>query len=86
MATQLHDVSTGPLPKFYPRVLNNTTIAFTSDELALLNKGLKYYPHYKQKHWVTTLVLEAETAISLLPPFNQDPIRYQMNKIDCCTT
>ena len=76
----MHDVTTGPLPKFYPRVLNNTTIAFTSNELALLNKGLKYNLHNKQKHWVTTLALEAETVISLLPPLDQDPIRYQVNK------
>ena len=69
-----------PLPTFYPRVLNNTTIDFTSDELALLNKGMKYNLHYKQKCWITTLALEAETVIRLLPPLDQDPIQYQVNK------
>jgi hypothetical protein len=27
---------------FYPRVVNKTNIAFTNDEMALLNKGLQY--------------------------------------------
>ena len=41
---------------------------------------MKYNLHYKQKRWIATLALEAETAISLLPTFDQDPIRYQVNK------
>ena len=41
---------------------------------------MKYNIHYKQKRWITSLALEAETAISLLPPLDQDPIRYQVNK------
>jgi hypothetical protein len=27
---------------FYPRVINKTDIVFTDEEMALLNKGLKY--------------------------------------------
>ena len=41
---------------------------------------MKHNLHYKQKRWITTLALEAETAISLLPTLDQDPIRYQVNK------
>ena len=41
---------------------------------------MKYNFHFKQKRWITTLALEAETAISLLAALDQDPIRYQVNK------
>ena len=58
---------------FYPRV-----IAFTIDELTLLNKGLKYNLNHKQKNWIKTLTLEAESAITQLPTHEQDHIRYQV--------
>jgi hypothetical protein len=32
---------------FYPRVINNSDITFTDEELILLNKGLKYNLNYK---------------------------------------
>jgi hypothetical protein len=35
---------------FYHRVLNNTDITFTPNELSLLNKGLKYNLHFKQNN------------------------------------
>jgi hypothetical protein len=35
---------------FYPRVVNNTNISFTTDEFNLLNKGLKYNLSYKNKN------------------------------------
>ena len=79
-AKQLHDTSNCPPQNFYLQVLNNTTVDFTSEELALLNNGMKHNLHYKQKRWITTLALEAETAISLLPALDQDPIRYLVNK------
>jgi hypothetical protein len=63
---------------FTPRVINKTDITFSSDELALLNKGLKYNPHHKHKNWIKTLALEAETAITLLPIYEQDHIRHQV--------
>ena len=63
---------------FYPRVVNNTNIIFTDDELALLNKGLKYNLHHKHKNWITTLAFEAKTAITLLPISEQEPIRYHI--------
>ena len=78
--TQLHKDTTAPPLRFYPRVINHTAIIFSVDELALLNKGLKYNLHHKPKQWITTLALEAETAISYLPPGEQEPIRYQVNK------
>jgi hypothetical protein len=34
--------------KFYPRVVNKTDVTFNTDELALLNKGLKYNLSYKK--------------------------------------
>jgi hypothetical protein len=48
---------------FYPRVINSTSIQFTIDELALLEKGLKYNLQCKHNKWLQTLALEAETAI-----------------------
>jgi hypothetical protein len=36
---------------FYPRVVNRTNIAFTNEEMALLNKGLQYNLHCKNKNW-----------------------------------
>jgi hypothetical protein len=35
---------------FYPRVINNTSIAFSDKENALLGKGLKYDLHSKKKY------------------------------------
>jgi hypothetical protein len=78
--TQTHNNSNYPPQKFYPRVISNTNIDFTPHELPLLNKGLKYNLHYKQKQWVKTLALEAETAIGQLPLPEQEPIRYQVNR------
>jgi hypothetical protein len=64
--------------QFYPRVINNTNITFTSNELSLLKKGLKYNLGHKHRDWITTLALEAETAISQLPNTEQQYIRYQV--------
>jgi hypothetical protein len=63
------------LHTFYPRVTNNTNIKFTTEELNLLNKGLKYNLPYKHKNWIQTLALEAETAVTQLPAHDQDYIR-----------
>jgi hypothetical protein len=64
--------------KFYPRVVNKTDVTFNADELALLNKGLKYNLSYKRNNWIETLALKAETAVSKLPVLEQDSIRYQV--------
>jgi hypothetical protein len=53
-------------------------MTFTSDELSLLNKGLKYNLGYKHRDLIATLALEAETAISQLPNTKQYYIRYQV--------
>jgi hypothetical protein len=70
----------------YPRVINTTDINFTQDEIQLLIKGLKYYLHYKQKNWLETLALEAETAISNLYITEQQYYRHavaiNINKIN----
>jgi hypothetical protein len=59
-------------------VINETDITFTNDELTLLNKGLKYNLNHKHKNWIKTLALEAETAVTQLPIFEQDYICYQV--------
>ena len=61
---------------FFPRVINKTNILFTPSEELLLQKGLKYNIHSKPKNWINTLAIEAEAAITLLPPQHQEPIRY----------
>jgi hypothetical protein len=63
---------------FYPRVVNKTEIDFSKEEISLLNKGLKYNLEHKRKHWVNNLAFEAESAISLLPPGEQEHVRYQV--------
>jgi hypothetical protein len=57
---------------FYPRVINKTNITFTDDELNLLGKGLKYNIWHKPKNWITTIALEAKTAICSIPIQDQD--------------
>jgi hypothetical protein len=59
-------------------VINKTNITFTPQELTLLNKGLKYNLSFKKKNWIESLALEADTAISLLPPQEQDNLRFQV--------
>jgi hypothetical protein len=43
--------------EFYPRVINKTNIELTDEEVALLNKGLKYNLHHKNKHWLSNIAL-----------------------------
>ena len=42
---------------FAPRIVNNTDIQFSDDEVTLLNKGLKYNLSYKNKNWIKNLAL-----------------------------
>jgi hypothetical protein len=53
---------------FHSRLINNTDITFSKRESALLQKGLKYNLHSKPRNWIQNLALEAETAITQLPP------------------
>ena len=46
----------------------------------LLHKGLKYNTHAKKKDWIQTLALEAETAITQLPPNERDTYRNMVAK------
>ena len=52
---------------FHPRIINNY-ISFTNSEMTLLLKGMKYNTHSKKRNWIQSLSLEAETAITQLPP------------------
>jgi len=48
--------------------------------MELLNKGLKYNLQKKQKGWICNLAMEAETAIMMLLPGEQDYVRHQVAK------
>ena len=48
--------------------------------MELLNKSLKYNLGKKQKGWICTLAMEAETAITMLLPGEQDYVRHQVAK------
>jgi DNA-binding ferritin-like protein (Dps family) len=60
---------------FYPRVVNNTTITFSDNEMSLLQKGPKYNLHAKGHSWIQNLALEAETAITKLPANERESYR-----------
>jgi hypothetical protein len=62
---------------FYPIVVNNnSTIKFSTQEITLLEKGLKYNLHRKPKNWIQRMALEAETAISYIDVTKQDHLRH----------
>jgi len=61
-------------------VINQTDIEFTNEGYTLLDKGLKYNLVHKHKHWIRILALEAECAVTLLPPEEQDYMRDQVAK------
>jgi len=73
--TQTHTKTPKQKHHFYPRVVNNTSISLSKSEMAVLQKGLKYNLHNKQKTWIQNLALEAETAISKLPTSDRDVYR-----------
>jgi hypothetical protein len=64
-----HDQTITPREQytFFPRVVNNTNIYFSENELALLNKGPKYNLHNRHKHWLTNLALEAKQLLTGSP-------------------
>jgi hypothetical protein len=62
--------------EFYPRVINETNITFSIDELTLLSQGLKYNLHYEHKNWTKASALEAEADICQLRTLEQDYMRY----------
>jgi hypothetical protein len=69
-----------PKHKFCPRVVNKTNIVFTNEEIMLLNRGLQYNLHFKNKDWLKKLALEADTAISIAEPKYQDFFRRTIAK------
>jgi hypothetical protein len=54
------------------RVVNHTNVYFTNEEMKLLSKGLKYNLRHKNKKWIKTLLLKAETAITQLSATEQN--------------
>jgi len=52
--------------------VNKTNITFTNNEINLLEKGPKYNLHSAKNNWLTTLALEAKTAITSLPTYDGD--------------
>jgi hypothetical protein len=78
MRTQTTDTKINNIK--HSRVENYTNIQFTHDEIQLLNKGLKYILQYKNKIWIETLALEAETAISNLNLINKITIGMQSQR------
>jgi hypothetical protein len=64
----------------YSSVIKYTAIIFSSEELQLLNKGLKYNLNHKCKQWISNLAFEANMARTMLPPTEQEYIRHQVAK------
>jgi len=58
--------------------VNETKIEFSNEEIAMLNKGLKYSLSHKKTHWLSNLAFEAENAITLLPTHEKGYLRYQV--------
>jgi hypothetical protein len=62
--------------QFYTRLVNNTNITLTEPVTKLLEKGLKYNLRYKNKCWINRLALEADTALNLIDPLQQNYMRH----------
>jgi len=63
--TQQQTRTTSPKHTFHHKVVNKTDISFSESEMTILRKCPKYKVQSKHKVWLQTLVLEAETAITL---------------------
>jgi hypothetical protein len=70
--TKAQTVTPKQTQNFYRRVVNNTNIPFSKQEMTLLHKGLKYNLHTKSHKWLENLALEAETAVSKLPTSDRE--------------
>jgi hypothetical protein len=60
--------------------VNKTNVTFTKTETMLLEKGLKYNLHYKDKLWINRLALEADSATSLADPLQQNYLKHLIAK------
>jgi hypothetical protein len=78
------NITTSPYNKvgtlFYPRVVNNFYVVFSTPELMLVQKGLKYNLHHKPNCWIEKLALEADTAINLVNPPEDNYLRHTIAK------
>jgi hypothetical protein len=81
--TQTQTKKPSEVHTFYPKDVNKTNITFTNNEINPLDKGPKYNLHSRKNNWLTTLALEAETAITSLPTSDRDYYRKQVaNRIE----
>ena len=79
--TQIHEsekITMKTPTKFHHRVINKTDINLSEQDIALLNKGLKYNLNFRHSNWINRLALEAETAITQLPLSELDYMRYRV--------
>jgi hypothetical protein len=65
-------------------VISNTEVHFTDEGNELLSKGLQYNLHYKTKDSFKKLALEADTAVSIADPNEQNYLRYATAKKIIC--
>jgi hypothetical protein len=66
--------------EFYARFFNNTNITFSKTETSPLGKSLKYNLHHNDKQWISRLALEADTAVSLVDPLQQNLLKHPIAK------
>jgi hypothetical protein len=66
--------------QFHARFVNKTDITFSQTEITLLEEGLKYSLHHKDKQWIDRLALEADSAISLVNPLQQNFLKHLVAK------
>jgi hypothetical protein len=60
---------------FHPRVINNSGIQFTKEEMTPMEKGPKYNMHTRKQGWIKNLAFDTETAISLIPTSDRGTYR-----------
>jgi hypothetical protein len=73
--TQNNNTQTEHNTQFYARLVSNRNITFLESEITLLDKELKYILHYKNKHWINRPAPEANTAVNLIDPLQQNYLR-----------
>jgi hypothetical protein len=62
---------------FGDRVVNITPIQFNKEETELINKVLQYNLSYNNsRHWLESIIIETEVAISKLPINQHEGFRY----------
>ena len=75
-----------PTHKFHTRTVNTTDVNFTTDEMDLLNKGLKHnlkcYTTNNKNHkrHIRDIITDTETAVQNTHLNDQDPIRHDIKR------